>query len=428
MTNRIDIPTFRELFASDDEFAVIDARPADRFSERHLLSATNLPIDVLIERLPAVVPLRRTRVVLCDENDGCAVQAATLLADFGYQNLALLEGGIQAWQAGGGEVFSGNSVLGKAFGEFVEHQCKTPSITAAQLHHQLQQAQSPLLIDSRTIEEHESFRVPGSILCPGAELAYRVPGAASAEDSIVVHCGGRTRSIVGAQTLIDFGFHNTVSLENGTMAWQFENLELESGHGSTLPALSGKQLAKLRQQARELATRFGVHTISALPTNSTHTRYVIDVREKVDFEVGHIKGSRHIAGGHLLQNVDRYLVVRNADVVLIDTEGVRAPTVAVWLRRMGWPSVFTWQVDSQTDSLITGAEVFDSPREDRELDPNDYPDRDLLMSQNRAYLEWEIGLIDQLSDEPAASRWWVEPTPSLGTGPDFGGSIHTRCE
>ena len=74
MTNRIDIPTFRELFASDDEFAVIDARPADRFSERHLLSATNLPIDVLIERLPAVVPLRRTRVVLCDENDGCALR------------------------------------------------------------------------------------------------------------------------------------------------------------------------------------------------------------------------------------------------------------------------------------------------------------------------------------------------------------------
>ena len=76
---------------------------------------------------------------------------------------------------------------------------------------------------------------------------------------------------------------------------------------------------------------------------------------------------------------------------------------------MGWPSVSTWRVDNATESLVAGIEVFDCPREPREVNPNEYPDQALLISLNRACIEWQIGLINQLADEPAASRWRVEP-------------------
>ena len=40
--------------------------------------------------------------------------------------------------------------------------------------------------------------------------------------------------------------------------------------------------------------------------------------------------------------------------------------------------------------------------DDRDLDPGDYQDIEALMAKNRAYLEWEIALIDMLDGEPAA--------------------------
>ena len=56
------------------------------------------------------------------------------------------------------------------------------------------------------------------------------------DQQVVVHCAGRTRGIIGAQALIDAGVSNrVVSLENGTMAWEFSDLELELGANRPLP-------------------------------------------------------------------------------------------------------------------------------------------------------------------------------------------------
>ena len=45
---------------------------------------------------------------------------------------------------------------------------------------------------------------------------------------IIINCAGRTRSIIGAQTLIDFGIKNKVkALENGTQGWFLSELSLE---------------------------------------------------------------------------------------------------------------------------------------------------------------------------------------------------------
>jgi rhodanese-related sulfurtransferase len=50
-----------------------------------------------------------------------------------------------------------------------------------------------------------------------------------------------------------------------------------------------------------------------------------------------------VPGGQLVQNVDRYLVTRNATTVLVDVDGVRAPTAAAWLRRMGFAKVCAYR-------------------------------------------------------------------------------------
>ena len=402
MAEVISIEKFRELFVIDSEFAVIDPRNAVDFAAGHLLAASNLPLQQLDSLISQAVPLKTTLCVFCDAGAGEAVSAAAQLESLGYSNLAILDGGLEAWRASGGVVFSGVGVPGKAFGEFIESEYATPVMTAAQLRVRQQSGAKTLLIDSRTAEEHASYCIPGAILCPGAELVYRVLPMIQEDTDIVVHCGGRTRSIIGAQTLIDAGCERVYALENGTMAWQFEGLELEYGNQSALPKPEAEVLPEIREVAARTAERWYVDRVRSIPLQTTGNRYLVDVRSREEYEAGHIPGSLHVPGGHLLQNVDRYLVVRNAMVILIDADRVRASSVAVWLRRMGWRRVFVFSLDDDKADLEFGPGAIASPLEDRDLDPRDYDDPETLMRENRAYLEWEVALLGQLPGEPAA--------------------------
>ena len=402
MTESISTQSFRELFKADAEFAVIDPRAKEVFAGGHLLSASNLPLSRLDRLIGFAVPQPETLCVLYDNGAGEAESAAGLLSTLGYSQLKILDGGIAAWEASGGKVFSGSSVPGKAFGEFIEKFCATPALSAAELHRRQQRNAAILLIDSRTPEEHESYCIPGAIVCPGAELIYRVLPIINADTEIVVHCGGRTRGIIGAQTLIDAGCNNVHALENGTMAWQLEGLELEHGNRKALPQPASTSLILTRAVADRLAERWHIDRIDSIATREQRSRYLIDVRSLEEFEGGHVEGSLHVPGGQLLQSVDRYLVVRNSMVVLIDSEWVRAVTTATWLRRMGWRRVYVYTIDAGSKWLETGPGNCIAVPEDRALDPGDYVDHDALMRENRAYLEWEIALIDQLAGEPAA--------------------------
>ena len=89
-------------------------------------------------------------------------------------------------------------------------------------------------------------------------------------------------------------------------------------------------------------------------------------------------------------------------VILIDADRVRATTVAIWLRRMGWRRVFVFSLDDDKTDLELGPGAIASPLEDRDLDPRDFDDHEALMRQNREYLDWELALLKQLPGEPAA--------------------------
>ena len=120
-----------------------------------------------------------------------------------------------------------------------------------------------LIVDSRPIGEFRNMSIPGAFDCPGAELVYRVPDRLRSPDSlVVVNCAGRTRSIIGAQSLRNAGLANPVmALENGTMGWELAGLELARGREDALPPPSPEGLAQARALADEVAERFGIRRI-----------------------------------------------------------------------------------------------------------------------------------------------------------------------
>src|SRR5205823_6916356 len=219
-----------------------------------------------------------------------------------------------------------------------------------------------LIVDRRPIGEFRNMSIPGAFDCPGAELVYRVPDRVPSPDTlVVVNCAGRTRSIIGAQSLRNAGLPNPViALENGTMGWELAGLELARGREDSLPPPSPEGLARARALADQVTERFGIRRIddAALAQfraeAEQRTLYLFDVRSPEEYAEGHLAGARSAPGGQLVQATDVYMATRNARIVLIDNDGVRAVMTGSWLVQMGWPEVYVLEGGLAGRPLVRG--------------------------------------------------------------------------
>ncbi len=337
----------RAMLADGEELALIDVREELIFSRGHLLFARSVPLSRLELRFAQLVPRPNTRIVLCDDDDGLAGRAAQVLSSAGYSNLFVLDGGVSAWSNAGLELFSGVNVPSKAFGEFVEHAEGTPSISADELDALIREGADLVVLDSRPFDEYQRVSIPTGIDVPGAELVLRVRDVAPSPTTlVVVNCAGRTRSIIGAQSLINAGAPNkVVALRNGTMGWALAGRSCARGQTSRAPQLSSASLAWAQAAAEKVAARFGIPRIDAeklreFREDRTRTLYLFDVRDPSEYVQGHVSGAVSAPGGQLVQATDQYAVTLGGRIVLIDDAQVRAVMTASWLRQMGWQDVF----------------------------------------------------------------------------------------
>jgi rhodanese-related sulfurtransferase len=341
---KVGAAALRAMLLDDEELALVDVREERVFSESHLLFARSVPLSRLELRFARLVPRRATRIVLVDEADGLAQRAAEVLGAAGYSGLQILDGGNAAWAAAGYELFSGVNVPSKAFGEFIEHENGTPSISAQELHDLMQSGTDMVVLDSRPFDEYTRVSIPTGVNVPGAELVLRVHDLAPKPDTlVVVNCAGRTRSIIGAQSLINAGVPNkVVSLQNGTQAWHLAGFQVLKGSTARAPAASPAGHAQARAAADRVAERFGVArideaTLAKWRVESTRrTLYVFDVRDPGEYAAAHLSGMKNVPGGQLVQETDRHAATWGARVVLVDNDGVRAVMTAHWMKQMGW--------------------------------------------------------------------------------------------
>jgi rhodanese-related sulfurtransferase len=344
----LSIEEFNHRASWADEYAIIDVREEGIFARRHLLFATPLSLSRLELGIRALVPRRATRIVLIDDGDGdLSRRAADVLERGGYADVRILSGGIAACAAEGLELFTGVNVPSKAFGELVELACGTPHIAALELKTRLDRGDDLVVLDSRPFDEYRMMNIPGATSCPSQELLYRLGATVpSARTTIVVNCAGRTRSIIGAQSLINAGVPNSVvALENGTMGWKLAGFEWEEGQTRRAAKGPASGLAAARDGAARIARLAGVREID-WDTYETwraeadrRTLYTFDVRPLEEYLDGHIAGAVPVEGVQLVQKIDNHVAVWNARIVVSDDDGIRALMTAGWLAQMGLPDV-----------------------------------------------------------------------------------------
>ncbi|WP_193760576.1 rhodanese-like domain-containing protein [Bradyrhizobium yuanmingense] len=381
-----------------EEIALLDLRYEAAFATGHPLFAANMAADRIAVEAEVRLPRKDVAIVLYDDGEGLVASGAEGLAALGYSNVSALDGGLKAWRDAGFEVFEDVNSYSKAFGELVESRRHTPSLSADEVAKLIADKANIAILDVRRFDEYATMNIPGSVSVPGAELVLRAGRAApDPETTIIVNCAGRTRSIIGTQSLINAGVPNKVrALRNGTIGWTLARHGLNHGadrRGAIGPFEGGPA------NARDVAYRAGVRHIgpnelAALVAETDRTLYRFDVRDVEDYAAGHLPGFRHYPGGQLVQETDMAAPVRGARIVLTDDRCVRADMTASWLAQMGWE---VYVLDGSYDGALEVGPPQVLPKPDpahRYRRP--YEGTDVAEAAMQAYLDWEYGLVEQL--------------------------------
>src|SRR3981189_2903897 len=189
-----------------EEIALLDLRHEAAFATGHPLFAANMASGRIALEAGTRLPRKDVPIVVYDAGEGLVTLAADRLVALGYTNVRQLDGGLQAWQMAGFELFQDVNSYAKAFGELVESRRHTPSLSADEVAALIASKANIAVLDVRRFDEYATMNIPGSVSVPGAELVLRAGRVApDPETTIIVNCAGRTRSIIGTQALIKPG-------------------------------------------------------------------------------------------------------------------------------------------------------------------------------------------------------------------------------
>jgi rhodanese-related sulfurtransferase len=342
------------------EIALLDVREEAIHATGHPLFAANLPLSLIELEAYARLPRRAAQIVLFDDGEGLAAKAARRLADLGYEDVRQLKGGLQAWRDAGYEIFQDVNAPSKAFGELVEAIRHTPSLSAQEVQALIDAKADVAIVDVRRFDEYQTMNIPTAISVPGVELLLRIRELApSPATQVIVNCAGRTRSIIGTQSLINAGVPNPVfALRNGTIGWTLAGQRLHHDGCRSFGPVSDATRSLAAESALRVAGAAGVErtnlrTVGRWADSGDATIYRFDVRTPREYEAGHLPGFRNAPGGQLVQETEMFAPVRGSIIVLADDDGTRANITASWLAQMGW-RVFVVDELDRTDFAERG--------------------------------------------------------------------------
>lgn len=423
MAKTIDAHALKAALSGTEEIALLDVRETGAYSEGHPFHVVPLAYSRLELDAERLVPRKTVRVVLVDGGDGVAGKAARRMEGLGYTDVSVLDGGAPGWMAAGYHLYEGVNVPSKTFGEVVEIERHTPRISAKELIAMQERGENLVIVDGRTWDEYQRFNIPGGMSCPNGELVLHIDAIApDPKTKIVVNCAGRTRSIIGAQTLIDWGVPNeVVALENGTQGYWLEGIAIEHGADRRAPSAdsSAAAIQAKQKKARAHAERHGVRFASvdevvALAKDPKRTTFLLDVRTADEARRDMLPAFVHAPGGQLQQATDQWVGVKGAQIVLSDLgQMVRAPMVAAWLRQLGHEAIVLTNGVGAKGALENAGLIqarkpgFDASRIRQKAVPVAEAQR--LLASGKGQVIDLRGSIDHRDGAIAGSTWAIRP-------------------
>jgi cystathionine beta-lyase len=325
---------FKKLYQSGVPFALVDCRERRDFVDGHWFGSTNIPLSDLTNNIRRLVPETTFPIHVLDWQTRASHAAIARLKNLGYQAVTIHKTA-HPGEMGQGFV-RGEYVWSKAFGEVVAHCANLPEVTPADY---IADYQDALLFDVRPTAEYRDFTMPGSQSLPNSLLLANADALHGTGKMALLHCAGRTRSIIGGCTLKAAGYDGPFAIfKGGTQAWQLDGYEREHNANRIFAADSESS-----HMVETFLKRWHIPFTHIAPEG--RKAFVESHGESLKFDVSDdaATGQRlafgvvKISGTNLIQQTDRSIARYHVPVVLFDRgSGSRAAFAAYWLRAMGF--------------------------------------------------------------------------------------------
>ncbi len=389
------------MYEADEPFALIDTRERHEHVHGHWFGSTNIPLSVLVPQIFRLVPDRNFPIHVLDWQDTHSEAAIRQLSSLGFTNVKRCRTS-QPDSFGQGFV-KGEFVWSKAFGEVVAHTSGLPEVTPAEY---LASYKDANLFDVRPTTEYSQFTIPDSQSLPNSLLLANMEVLKQTGVMSLLHCAGRTRSIIGACTLKAAGYDGSYAIfKGGTQAWQLDGMEREFD--------ASRLFAKETDNVKPIKNFLGKWNIKHQQLDNADLKVFVATQSQdhlFDVSDDAAKGqlAEHnilkISGTNLIQQTDRSIARYHVPVILFDHgSGSRAAFAAYWLQTMGFEVSVVYlenEIASQEQVRSTKNESF---AEKSVLFAGRHHGN---LQDSRDYLAWEEALPDQIDQE--VRKLWLQ--------------------
>ena len=222
----LDVATVQRMLDNrlTDTAYFVDVRTTEEYVAGHIPGFRWFPGGQVVQRSDDVLVVKNCPVVFVCDRKARSTVVASWYRQFGFQEVYVIEGGLEAWSAAGLDLETGmpqDSVAGLA-----EAETKVKTISPGEL----QVSTNQVIIFVDTSQEFAQGHVPGARWVPRGWLEFQIGDPAPDRDCVVVVTGNSAaNAVLAGGTLQDMGYRNVLVLEGGMSLWRQQGLPVETG-------------------------------------------------------------------------------------------------------------------------------------------------------------------------------------------------------
>ncbi|MDI6778139.1 MAG: rhodanese-like domain-containing protein [Patescibacteria group bacterium] len=197
---------------------------------------------------------------------------------------------------------------------------KAPVVSSKGLYEKIKDKEKIFLLDMKTSDEFGKFHLAEAVNIPAQDLIADKLNSLGADktSSVTVMNQGDDAYETAKKTneLVAAGYVNAKYLQGGVSAWQSQGYPLVSGGKSPLDESKIKKIS--------------VEELSRVLSDGQSVVQFIDVRNKEDFESGHIPGADNISLSEIERSPDSISLVKKVVVYGNGEDGARYAAIALF--------------------------------------------------------------------------------------------------
>ena len=383
----------------------LDVRERKEYVQGFAFGAVNCPISNFKKNVNDLVPDKKTVVLLIGiKNKKEKFKLLNTLKHLNYKSYFSIKNNYKTWLKRKLPYWAGEYTFSKAFGEWIEITSTIRNIFPNDLNKIHKKKNNYLQIDVRPKKEFEKFSLPFSVQCSGGELPIFINNNSNLKKNYIVHCAGRTRSIIAYQTLNDFNFNNKkYVLNGGTQNWVLKGYQREFNNKSKIN-LTKINLNKDLSLAKKIAQKFNI------PCNKKNNKDKENYYFQINSEIKNfkkIKGWKSVSATTLIQNTDKFIASTNTKIFIYSNIPSSSVFAVIWLRRMGFDAI--WQIKKPLS--------VNKNYQTTKPDPTYFFSKRHFGNKNhsKGYLDWEHSLIPIIKQWGCQNPWVSAKKKNLGS-------------